>query len=43
MGSAVQDNYTKYPIVTQFHIHLRCIASVLLTVIGSQASKCTAK
>ena len=28
----------KYPIVT-FHIHLRCIATVLLTAIGSHASK----
>ena len=38
MGSAVQDNYTKYPI-----IHLRCIVTVLRTAIGSHASKCTAK
>ena len=42
MGSAVQDNYRKYPnaIVT---VPLRCIATVLLTAIGSHASKCTAK
>ena len=37
MGSTVEDNYRKYPIVT-VHIHLRCIATELLTAIGSHAS-----
>ena len=43
MGSAVEDNYRKYPIVDEeasgvSHIHLICIPTVLLTAIGSHAS-----
>ena len=38
-GLLLQDNYRKYPIVTV----LRCIATVLLTAIGSHASKWAAK
>ena len=37
MGSAVQDNYRKYPIVTVPYIHFRCIATVLVAAIV----KCT--